>query len=67
MYGWWLRKNTRPTGSQAVEAFMPSRAKAMGVEVWSFRGTECNSQEDEESKYLANNMCWPYRNDRAQR
>ena len=43
-----------PTGNQAIEAYMPSRAKDMGIEVWGFREKEGNSQEDEMSKYLVN-------------
>ena len=33
-------------GSQAVEAYMPSRAKEKGVGIWDVRGKKDNSQED---------------------
>jgi len=35
--------------------------------VWDFKGKESNSQEDEMSKCLVKNVCWPYRNNWTQR
>jgi len=37
----------RPTGSQAVEAYMPSRTKEKWVGAWDFKEKEDNSQDDE--------------------
>ena len=37
----------RPTGSQAFETYMPSRAKEEGAGSWDFKRKEDNSQEDE--------------------
>lgn len=42
-----LHKNMRPTGSHAIEAYMPFRAKEKGGGVKDFKGKEDNSQEDE--------------------
>ena len=47
MYIWQLHKIRRPPVNQAVEAYMPFRAKEKGLQVWDCKGEEDNSQEDE--------------------
>lgn len=49
-----LYKNMRPTGNQAMEAYMPSGAKEKWVGVWNFKGEEDNLQEAGKSKCLVN-------------
>ena len=44
----------RPTGSQAVEAYLPSRAKEEGTKVWDLKEKEGNSQKRKKNKCLAN-------------
>lgn len=40
-------KTRTPTGKQALEAWMVSRAEEEGVGLWDFQGKEDHSQEDE--------------------
>lgn len=51
----------RPTGSQAIEAYLPSKAREEGVEVWGLKGKEDNSQKMKKNKCLVNKclLCHP--------
>lgn len=49
-----LPKDLRPTGSQAIETSLPSRAKEVGVGVWVLKRKEGNAQKMKKNKCLVN-------------
>lgn len=44
----------RPTGSRAVEAYIPSRTKEKWVGAWDFKGKEDNYRKKKKNKCLVN-------------